>query len=68
MKACPLDQLPVGNGVVDLKTGRLMPGHSSKNLSGGTTVPYHEDATCPLWESFLSRTTHLTDQVAPRTI
>jgi len=45
--------LPVANGAVDLKTGRLMPGHPSDYLRSGAPVAYREDAVCPLWESFL---------------
>ena len=45
--------LPVANGAVDLKTGRLMPGHPSEYLRGGAPVAYREDATYELWEHFL---------------
>jgi putative DNA primase/helicase len=47
--------LPVANGAVDLKTGRLMPGHPSEYLRGGAPVAYRENATCPQWEHFLSQ-------------
>lgn len=46
---------PAKNGAVDLKTGRLMPGHPSDYLRGGAPTPYKEDATCPQWEHFLSQ-------------
>ncbi|MHC1791825.1 hypothetical protein [Solidesulfovibrio sp.] len=68
MKACTPYQLPVANGVVDLTTGRLMPGQSSDELRGGSPVAYHEDATCPLWESFLSQALGLSDPAASRSV
>lgn len=45
--------LPVANGAVDLKTGRLLPGHPSDFLRGGAPVAYDEAAKCAQWEHFL---------------
>lgn len=55
MKACTTYELPVANGVVDLKTGRLMPGHPPEHLRGVSPTAYREDATCPVWESVFSK-------------
>lgn len=66
MNARTLWRLPVANGVVDLKTGRLMPNNTSKCQRGSSPVPYCEDATCPAWESCLPLS--LADQTASRTV
>lgn len=48
-----LDELPVRNGLVDLRTGKLSP-HSRERVIL-TSVPHAYDpaATCPDWEQFL---------------
>ncbi len=48
--------LPVGNGVVNLKTGELEQGRQSDFLIKGTDVRWPEnglESECPVWENFL---------------
>ncbi|MEU2070426.1 phage/plasmid primase, P4 family [Streptomyces anulatus] len=46
-------KLLVGNGVVDLKTGALLPVDRKFLLTRGTTVEYDPDGECPMWMDFL---------------
>jgi len=48
--------LCVGNGVVDLKTGELMPHNRSFKMRLKTDVPYYPDAKAPTWERALKET------------
>lgn len=41
------------NGVVDLRTGRIMPPERRQMMTRSTTVPYEPDAPCPRWEEFI---------------
>ena len=50
--------LGVGNGVVDLRTGKLSPASSSLYISRATPTNYVPDAQCPTWEAHLD---HLFD-------
>jgi putative DNA primase/helicase len=45
--------LGVLNGVVDLKTGELLPGTPEQMIYLHTRVPYNPDAKAPRWERFL---------------
>ncbi|WP_309049269.1 phage/plasmid primase, P4 family [Streptomyces sp.] len=45
--------LNVGNGIVDLTTGRLLPHDRSLYLMQQSPIRYQPDATCPMWEKFL---------------
>ena len=45
--------LAVANGVVDLKTGRLLDHQPHYLLRSGSDVVYNPDAMCPTWISFL---------------
>ena len=45
----------VKNGVVDLKTGDLLPNDPSKMNSKVANVEYDNFATCPEWDKFLNR-------------
>jgi putative DNA primase/helicase len=47
--------LGVGNGVVDLTTGRLRSGQQSDCITKHTCVDYNVGATCPTWLEFLDR-------------
>jgi len=47
------DLLNVGNGVVDLRTGRLGPHDPALYLTKITTVEYDPDATSPDWDAAL---------------
>lgn len=46
-------KLLVGNGVVDLRTGELLPVDRKYLLTRGTTVEYDPNADCPMWMDFL---------------
>ena len=46
--------LGVPNGVLDLRTGRLRPGHPNDGITMQTATAYHPDATCPRWARFVS--------------
>jgi len=45
--------LGVGNGIVDLKSGKLMPNTPSLLVTRYCNADYVEDAKCPLWIRFL---------------
>jgi phage/plasmid-associated DNA primase len=45
--------LGVANGVVDLRTGELRPGHPEDRLTMRVPVEYDLKAECPRWEQFL---------------
>jgi P4 family phage/plasmid primase-like protien len=45
--------LGVMNGVVDLKTGELLPGTPEQMIYLHTRVPYNPDAKAPRWERFI---------------
>jgi phage/plasmid-associated DNA primase len=47
-------QLCVGNGVIDLKTGKLMPPMPSMHHSKMAGVEYEAGATCPRFMQFLA--------------
>lgn len=48
-------QLNCANGTIDLRTGELM-AHDRANLQTKLVpINYDPDATCPLWEAFLSQ-------------
>ncbi|MFM9603574.1 phage/plasmid primase, P4 family [Streptomyces turgidiscabies] len=47
-------KLLVGNGVVNLKTGELMPNDPRHLLMHGTNVDYDPRAECPMWLDFLA--------------
>jgi putative DNA primase/helicase len=46
--------LNVANGTLDLKTGKLQPHNPADNITKLAPVEYDPDATCPVWESFVS--------------
>ena len=42
--------LGVANGVVDLRTGKLLPGSPEQRITQHVPLPYDPAATCPRWE------------------
>ena len=49
--------LNVGNGTLNLKTGKLQPHCRGDLITRLIPIDYDEHATCPLWMSFLERVT-----------
>lgn len=47
--------LGVKNGVVDLRTGKLLPSTKSQMITKRANVAFDEDAQCPVWENALSQ-------------
>ncbi len=47
-------QLGVVNGVIDLRSGKLLPVSSGLLVTKRCTVTYDQGATCPQWERFLA--------------
>ncbi len=47
--------LNVHNGVVDLKTGKLLPANRDLLMSKQCIADYHPDAVSPLWENGIKR-------------
>jgi putative DNA primase/helicase len=47
-------QLGVPNGVVDLRTGTLRPGHPEDGMTLQAGAAYDPTATCPRWERFIA--------------
>ena len=47
--------LGVKNGVVDLRTGKLLPSTKSQMITKRANVEFDEDAQCPVWENALSQ-------------
>jgi putative DNA primase/helicase len=47
--------LGVKNGIVDLKTGELIPSTKSQMITKRTNVTFDADAQCPVWENALSQ-------------
>jgi len=45
--------LGVGNGVANLQTGLLRPGHPEDNITLASDVGFFRDASCPRWLQFL---------------
>jgi putative DNA primase/helicase len=43
--------LGVPNGMVDLRTGELLPGESDKRVTMHAATSYDPQAACPLWEA-----------------
>lgn len=46
-------KLLVGNGVVDLQTGELLPNRREFMITKGSSVDYDATAECPKWDAFL---------------
>ena len=46
--------LGVANGVVNLRTGRLLKGHPSQRITQRSDVAFDPAAQCPRWEQFLT--------------
>ena len=47
--------LGVKNGIIDLKTGNLLPSTKSQMITKRANVEYDADAKCPVWENALSQ-------------
>ena len=47
--------LGVKNGVVDLRTGKLLPSTKSQMITKRANVEFDADAQCPVWENALSQ-------------
>lgn len=43
----------VKNGVIDLKTGQLMPHSPTRQITKLAPVDYNPNAKCPMWEKFI---------------
>ena len=56
-------KLLVGNGVVDLKTGELLPNRREYLITKGTTIDYAPDDGCPQWTAFLNWASRGDDQL-----
>jgi putative DNA primase/helicase len=41
------------NGTIDLKTGELRPHNRNDRITKMAPIPYHPDAKCPIWDTFL---------------
>ncbi|WP_432078399.1 DNA primase family protein [Streptomyces sp. YPW6] len=46
-------KLLVGNGVVDLKTGELLPNRREFMITKGSQIDYDPKGECPRWDAFL---------------
>ncbi|MBM3184440.1 MAG: DNA primase, partial [Chlamydiae bacterium] len=46
--------LPCANGVVDLRTGKLIPSSSDLSIRVVCPTEYHPEAKCPLFKQFIS--------------
>jgi putative DNA primase/helicase len=55
--------LGVADGVVDLRTGLLRPGHPTDRITRSVVIPYLPDAVCPRWERFLEEVFQGDDEV-----
>jgi putative DNA primase/helicase len=51
------DLLCCSNGVIDLRTGQLLPNRQELYLTKNTGVPYVPDAKFPQWQAFLDQAT-----------
>ncbi|MDQ3696083.1 MAG: phage/plasmid primase, P4 family [Chloroflexota bacterium] len=47
--------LNVQNGVVDLRTGKLLPHDRARLITKMVPVTYDPDATCPIWDTFFTK-------------
>ena len=47
--------LPVRNGTVDLRTGKLLPHSRAHLITHYIDLPYHPEARCPAWDDFMSQ-------------
>jgi len=47
--------LNLTNGTIDLRTGALRPHSREDHITKVVDIRFNPDATCPLWESFLTR-------------
>lgn len=50
-------ELNVHNGIIDLKSGRLMPHDPARMHSMIAGCEFHPDAACPRWEQFIREVT-----------
>ncbi len=51
------DLLPVANGLVNLKTGELLPPDRERLITAGSHLRYNPEATSERWETFLDEAT-----------